>query len=86
MATPKRKKLNPQYLGRLMFNYLRDTLTPRQEKTLTAWRNLSTANERLFQDATDHEKIRNDLKALYESSNWRKLQQRFPEVPKPSKN
>jgi hypothetical protein len=86
MATNKRKKVSPQYIGRLMFNYLRGTLTPRQEKTLSNWRNFSAVNEKCFQDAIDPEKIRKDLKALYESSEWRKIQQIYPELPKISKN
>ena len=86
MASNKRKQIRPQYIGRLMFNYLRGTLTPRQEKTLTAWRNCSTINEKCFHDAIDPEKIRKDLKALYESSEWKKIQQIYPELPKLSKN
>ena len=79
MATTKRN-LSPQYMGRLMFNYLRGTLTPRQEKTLTAWRKLSPENEKFFQEKTDLEHIRQRLKAHEESKTriWKKLQQSFP--------
>jgi hypothetical protein len=86
MATPKRKKMYPHNLGRLMFKYLRGELTPLQEKTLTTWRNLSEANEKLFQEAIDPEKIRKELKILYESQEWRKIQQKYPELPRISKN
>jgi hypothetical protein len=67
MATTKWNKINPHYLGRLMFNYLCGTLTPGQEKTLTAWRNLSANNEKSFQESIDPGNIRRDLKAIYES-------------------
>jgi hypothetical protein len=54
-------------LGRLIFNYLCGTLTPRQEKTLANWLNLSAENKRPFQETKDPERIRQDMKAIYES-------------------
>lgn len=86
MATPKRKKMNPSYLERLIFKYMRGVLTHLQEKDLSDWRNLSAANEKIFQDATDREKIRKGFKAVCENMEWIKIQQIFPELPRLSKN
>ena len=86
MATPKRSQKMYQNMGKLIFNYITRQLTPTQEKTLTAWRKLSPVNEKTFQEAIDPKRIREDLKMLYESSEWRKLHQKYPELPKLSKN
>ena len=82
----KHKKMNPHYLGRLMFKYMRGELTPLQEKTLSAWRNLSAENEKMFQEETDIDKIRRDWKVICEKMEWRKIHQIFPELPTLSKN
>jgi hypothetical protein len=86
MKTPKRNQKRFQNMGKLIFNYITHQLTPSQEKTLLAWRKLSPVNEKTFQEAIDPEKIRKDLKFLYESKEWRKIQQIYPELPKLSKN
>jgi hypothetical protein len=86
MATPKRNQKSFQNMGKLIFKYITRQLTPAQEKTLTAWRKLSPVNEKTFQEAIDPEKIRKNLKVLYESKEWRKIQQIYPELPRLSKN
>ena len=80
MATLKWKQRSPQYMGKLIFKYITNQLTPRQEETLTAWRNLSPENEKFFQEETDLEHIRQRLKDHEESTTriWKKLQQSFP--------
>jgi hypothetical protein len=74
------KMKHAERIGRLMFNYIRNKLTPKQEIELTAWRNLSPRNEQCFQEAVDPENIRRDLTMLYETkiSARKKFQERFP--------
>jgi hypothetical protein len=86
MATFKRNPKSFQNMGKLIFNYITRQLTPAQEKRLTTWRKLSPVNEKTFQEAIDPERIRKELKFLYESSEWRKLHQKYPELPKLSNN
>jgi transmembrane sensor len=53
--------------GRLIFLYIRNELSKKEQVELEAWRNHSPINEKTFQEATDPEKIRADLKALEDS-------------------
>ena len=84
MATTKSKLRSPQYLGKLIFKYITSQLTPAQEKTLIAWRNLSAENDEFFQRETDLEYIRERLKIQEENLTQigKKL---FPDLPEFSK-
>lgn len=86
MATNQWNLKNPQYIGKLIFRYIRNELTPAQEKILSEWRNLSTENEKFFQEETDPEHIRQRLKAHTEAKIriLKKLQQQFSELPESS--
>ncbi len=65
----------------LIFRYLRDELTPDQDRELTEWRDASPENEQFFQEEIDPEKIRSDLAEMYEHKDgiWDQILSQTPE-------
>ncbi|MEO6963326.1 MAG: DUF4974 domain-containing protein [Puia sp.] len=68
-------------IGRLMFRYLRNELTPKETRELMAWRNKSSNHEGAFQEATDWENLRADFQALDSNDEviWEKIKERYPQ-------
>ncbi len=69
-------------IAELLFRYLRNELTPDQQRELDEWRNASTKNEEIFRQEVDLEKIGKDLKEMYAHKDrvWQKMLEKMPEL------
>jgi transmembrane sensor len=70
----------------LMFRYIRNELTPDEDQELSEWRSLAPANEQLFQDETDPDNIRNEMKEMYANKEavFQKIREKYPELSQKS--
>jgi ferric-dicitrate binding protein FerR (iron transport regulator) len=70
-------------IGELLFRFIRQELSPEDERELNEWRAVSPENEAFFQEATDPENIRRDLAEMYASKDEvaRKIRERYPDFP-----
>jgi hypothetical protein len=71
---------NPERIGWLLYGKRRGELTADEEKELTAWRQLSPQNEKLFRDKMDPEKVRASMIELYQARDrvFDKLKEEIP--------
>ena len=69
-------------IGTLMFKHIRLELSREETKELTAWRNLSSENNRFFLESVDPENIRVQFKRIYDARGpvHEKLKAEFKEL------
>ncbi len=69
-------------IAELLFRYLRNELTPDQQRELDEWRSASPMNEEIFRQETDLENISRDLKEMYAHKEgvWQKMLEKMPEL------
>ncbi|HMH33151.1 MAG TPA: FecR domain-containing protein [Puia sp.] len=70
----------PENIQKLMLKYILNDLLPNEASELSAWRQLSAENEELFQEETDPEKMRANLRRMFASKAivWEKIRARYP--------